>query len=447
MFKNKNYVYINIYTTLKGVSLMTTFSEKEKIQLLADIVELQTENNNEIDVCNYLTDLFDKYDIKSEILKVNEHRANIVAEIGNGSPILALSGHMDVVDAGNQDNWSYPPFQLTEKDGKLYGRGTTDMKGGLMALVVSLIELKEQNELPHGTIRLLATAGEEKEQEGAKLLADKGYLDDVDSLIIAEPTGSGIYYAHKGSMSCKVTATGKAVHSSVPFIGDNAIDTLLEFYNLFKEKYSELKQQDTKHELDVAPMFKSLIGKEISEEDANYASGLTAVCSIINGGKQFNSVPDEASLEFNVRPVPEYDNDFIESFFQNIINDVDSNKLSLDIPSNHRPVTSDKNSKLITTIKDVASSYVEQDEIFVSALVGATDASSFLGDNKDNVDLAIFGPGNPLMAHQIDEYIEKDMYLKYIDIFKEASIQYLKENKNDAVSCPIRVLAVFYCEF
>ncbi|HCU9315362.1 TPA: ArgE/DapE family deacylase [Staphylococcus aureus] len=406
---------------------MTTFSEKEKIQLLADIVELQTENNNEIDVCNYFKDLFDKYDIKSEILKVNEHRANIVAEIGNGSPILALSGHMDVVDAGNQDNWTYPPFQLTEKAGKLYGRGTTDMKGGLMALVITLIELKEQNQLPQGTIRLLATAGEEKEQEGAKLLADKGYLDDVDGLIIAEPTGSGIYYAHKGSMSCKVTATGKAVHSSVPFIGDNAIDTLLEFYNLFKEKYSELKQQDTKHELDVAPMFKSLIGKEISEEDANYASGLTAVCSIINGGKQFNSVPDEASLEFNVRPVPEYDNDFIESFFQNIINDVDSNKLSLDIPSNHRPVTSDKNSKLITTIKDVASSYVEQDEIFVSALVGATDASSFLGDNKDNVDLAIFGPGNPLMAHQIDEYIEKDMYLKYIDIFKEASIKYLKE--------------------
>lgn len=406
---------------------MTTFSEKEKIQLLADIVELQTENNNEIDVCNYLKDLFDKYDIKSEILKVNEHRANIVAEIGNGSPILALSGHMDVVDAGNQDNWTYPPFQLTEKAGKLYGRGTTDMKGGLMALVITLIELKEQNQLPQGTIRLLATAGEEKEQEGAKLLADKGYLDDVDGLIIAEPTGSGIYYAHKGSMSCKVTATGKAVHSSVPFIGDNAIDTLLEFYNLFKEKYSELKQQDTKHELDVEPMFKSLIGKEISEEDANYASGLTAVCSIINGGKQFNSVPDEASLEFNVRPVPEYDNDFIESFFQNIINDVDSNKLSLDIPSNHRPVTSDKNSKLITTIKDVASSYVEQDEIFVSALVGATDASSFLGDNKDNVDLAIFGPGNPLMAHQIDEYIEKDMYLKYIDIFKEASIKYLKE--------------------
>ncbi|MGT2610470.1 hypothetical protein ACVQ92_09580 [Staphylococcus aureus] len=66
---------------------------------------------------------------------------------------------------------------------------------------------------------------------------------------------------------------------------------------------------------------------------------------------------------------------------------------------------------------------------------------------EDNVDLAIFGPGNPLMAHQIDEYIEKDMYLNIFIFLKEASIQYLKRNKNDAVSCPIRVLAVFYCEF
>ncbi len=112
-----------------------------------------------------------------------------------------------------------------------------------MALVVSLIELKEQNELPHGTIRLLATAGEEKEQEGAKLLADKGYLDDVDGLIIAEPTGSGIYYAHKGSMSCKVTATGKAVHSSFHLLVTMQLIHCLNFIIYLKKNIQTLNNK------------------------------------------------------------------------------------------------------------------------------------------------------------------------------------------------------------
>ncbi len=99
---------------------------------------------------------------------------------------------MDVVDAGNQDNWTYPPFQLQKKLAMSDGRGTTDMKGGLMALVITLIELKEQNQLPQGTIRSTRLLAKRKNKEGAKLLADKGYLDDVDGLIIAEPTGSGI---------------------------------------------------------------------------------------------------------------------------------------------------------------------------------------------------------------------------------------------------------------
>ena len=101
---------------------MTVLSEQDKIRLLADIVKIQTENDHEIEVCEYLKDLLSQYDIDSKIVKVNDSRANLVAEIGSGAPVLAISGHMDVVDAGDHDDWTFPPFELTDKDGKLFGR-------------------------------------------------------------------------------------------------------------------------------------------------------------------------------------------------------------------------------------------------------------------------------------------------------------------------------------
>ena len=88
------------------------FQEEDKIKLLADIIEIQSENENEIEVCHYIQNLLAQYDIPSKIIKVSETRANLVAEIGSGSPILAMSGHMDVVDAGHHEKWTYPPFKL-----------------------------------------------------------------------------------------------------------------------------------------------------------------------------------------------------------------------------------------------------------------------------------------------------------------------------------------------
>ena len=128
----------------KGSDEMSTFSEEEKLQILADMVEIRTENDNEIEVCQYLQKLLSKHDIDSNILKVNDKRANIVAEIGSGSPVLAISGHMDVVTSGDENEWTYPPFELTEKDGKLYGRGTSDMKVALQHLSFHLLSLKKK---------------------------------------------------------------------------------------------------------------------------------------------------------------------------------------------------------------------------------------------------------------------------------------------------------------
>ena len=410
----------------KGSDEMSTFSEEEKLQILADMVEIRTENDNEIEVCQYLQKLLSKHDIDSNILKVNDKRANIVAEIGSGSPVLAISGHMDVVASGDENEWTYPPFELTEKDGKLYGRGTSDMKGGLAALVISLIELKEEDALKDGTMRLLATTGEEKEQEGAKLFAKEGYMDDVDGLIIAEPTKSMIFYAHKGSMDCKVSAKGKTTHSSVPFLGDSAIDTLVDFVNQMKNKYQDIKKEDTKHELDVAPMFNSLLDDPLTEEQENIVSGFSMVGSIINGGSQFNSVPGHAYIEYNVRTVPEYDNEFVKKLFKDVIKEVDEDRLTFEVPSDNSLVKSDKDNALVKCIANIGPDYVD-DKMVVSALIGTTDGSNLLKDREDDVDFAIFGPGIPLEAHQVDEYLEKDTYLNYIDLYKDVFVKYLED--------------------
>ncbi|MDR4210808.1 peptidase dimerization domain-containing protein, partial [Bacillus thuringiensis] len=143
-------------------------------------------------------------------------------------------------------------------------------------------------------------------------------------------------------------------------------------------------------------------------------SGFVMLNSVFNGGKQVNSVPHKATAKYNVRTVPEYDSTFVKDLFEKVIRHVGEDYLTVDIPSSHDPVASDRDNPLIQNITRIAPNYVHED-IVVSALIGTTDASSFLGTNENNVDFAVFGPGESIMAHRVDEFIRKDMYLSYID--------------------------------
>ncbi len=96
---------------------MSIFTVQEKVDILGDIVSIQSVNDNEIEVCEYLQKLLADHNIESEIIKISETRANLVAEIGEDGPILGVSGHMDVVSAGDESKWTYDPFKLTEVDG------------------------------------------------------------------------------------------------------------------------------------------------------------------------------------------------------------------------------------------------------------------------------------------------------------------------------------------
>lgn len=376
---------------------------KDKIQILKDIININSTNGNEEEVANYLENLLKKYNIDSEKILYSENRSNLVSTLGKkGGKVLGFSGHMDVVDSGDPDKWDTPPFSATEKNGKLFGRGATDMKAGLAALVITMIELKEEDQPLNGEIKLLATVGEEIGELGAEQLTSQGYADDLDGLLIAEPSGHQIIYAHKGSVNYTVTSLGKNAHSSMPEMGINALDNLMLFYNEI-QKYT-----------DNISVTNDVLGD------------FTHAITILNGGNQVNSIPEQAVLQGNIRTIPELDNEKIKNDMEKIIEDLNKQKdinLKLAWDFDKIPVFSSPDSDLLNTAQDSAKKIIGK-KMPILGIAGTTDAAEFIKANNE-FSTIIFGPGNET-PHQINEHVDIDNYLEMIDLFKDLAINYLK---------------------
>lgn len=219
--------------------------KEEKISILQEIVRINSVNGNEREVAEYLKQLLSKYGIEGKMVSYSDGRDNLVASFENGyqKKVLGLSGHMDVVSAGDESAWIYPPFAAEIHENRLYGRGTTDMKSGLAAMVIAMIELKESGQTFNGTVKLLATVGEEIGELGSEQLTKEGYVDDLDGLIIGEPTNYNLMYAHMGSINYTVISHGKEAHSSMPQKGYNAINHLNEFITRVNEKLNRIAEE------------------------------------------------------------------------------------------------------------------------------------------------------------------------------------------------------------
>lgn len=138
-------------------------TDQDKIALLSDLVAINTVADHEKKIAVYLQDYFAQHGIDSKLVDVAPNRANLIAEIGDGKgPVLAFAGHLDTVHEGDFNTWDTDPFTLNIQNDKLFGRGVTDMKGGLAAFVIAFMELHDRHEPLHGTLRFIATADEEK---------------------------------------------------------------------------------------------------------------------------------------------------------------------------------------------------------------------------------------------------------------------------------------------
>ncbi len=375
---------------------MKRFTEEEKLQILADLIAIKSVNENEIEVANYLKDLFAEYGNESKIVPVTKTRVNLVAEIGSGSPVIGISGHMDVVSAGDESEWKSDPFVMTERNGNLYGRGTNDMKAGLVNLALTMIELKANNELKNGTVRFMATTGEEVGGAGSKKLYEEGYMDDVDYLWVAEPSPETIIYSHKGSLNFRITSLGEAAHSSMPHHGYNAINPIMKYLLELDEK------------LNNDPRSNEVLGK------------LVMSTTILNAGNQVNSIPEKAVAEINVRTIAEFDNDEVIALFKETAEkyNQEGSKIEVKVTMSLPSVFTTGKSDMVELTKELGKKHLNLD-IKVEGSPGVTDASNLLRGKDASFPFMMYGPGETKMAHKTDEYVRKDYYLAFFDIYRE----------------------------
>lgn len=380
----------------------------EKVKILQDLITIHSVNGNEIEVAHYLQKLLASHGIEAKVDEFGDRRANLIAEIGSGEEkkILGLTGHQDTVAVPNPERWQHDPFGGEVNGDYVYGRGAADMKSGLAAQAISLIELTEAGQIPSGTVRFIATAGEELGTPGAYRLQKQGVADDLDALIVGEPTGGNVIFAHSGSMNYQITSFGKSCHSSHPDQGINAIEGLLKYI------------EEEKHLFD-------------NTKDDQYLGKVQHSVTVINGGSQVNTIPDSASLQGNIRPTAAFDNHKVADRLNDVleyINHTTPFQLELKIIQDFKPIATAPDNEFVQSAFKAAQRNYPND-IKLDIINGATDASVFTLDRPD-LPVVILGYDAWDAAHQTDEYTTISSYLATIKAYKQIVRDFFTKDAN-----------------
>lgn len=378
---------------------------EKAVSWLKDILRMDTTLSNEKEVADYLEKIFKAVGIECVQIEYAAGRNQLVATLKGSKPgkVLAFTGHMDVVPVG-EIAWTYPPFSAEEKDGKIYARGASDMKSGLMAAVAAMIRLKEQNVPLQGDIKLLATVGEETAAIGAKQLVDLGYADDIDALVICEPSSGYIAAAHKGALWLRLKTLGKTAHGSAPQLGINAVEHMFYFMNEFRKEFDFSKDVD------------DLVGPS------------TSSVNVIKGGNGTNVIPDECIVEIDIRTIASQNHqqilDKLNKLIDKVTKEIPDFKMEVEVINDLPSVSTPKDDPFVKIVQYSINTIAATDKPIVGAS-GYTDGSQFIRSKK-KFPILITGPGLGELAHQPDEYIVIKDYLDYIAIYEDVAKKFLK---------------------
>ncbi len=365
---------------------MTRDTKGRVTRLLTDLVSIQTENppGNERLAAEFICDWFREEGIEPTLIdEPDAARPQVAVRVGQGDPTIVLNGHIDVVPAGNTDQWSHQPYDPTTAGDVLYGRGCADMKAGLAIAMLATVDAAKAFRAGklEGTVVFHAAMGEETAEPGTKTLLELGYTGDYG--IVLEPTSLRTATSAKGLAWYEITVIGEPSHASRPDYGTNAI-----------ENARRVLEALAVYDADVRTREHDLLG-------CSYAT-----VTEFQAGTKENVVPESATITLDRRLLP-------SEAIKEVDSEIDS--LLMEIEANYNIETRWRRTRTYESAEvpaDNAFADVVRNHSAAIAGVSAdpwgiqasTDVRNFVNDA--GMDAITWGPGKLDEAHTYDEKIE-----------------------------------------
>lgn len=354
----------------------------DAVSLTKELIRIPSVNppGDEERCARFTASVLESIGFKVALHEFGDKRFNLVADLrgsGNGDPI-GFTGHFDTVPLGGAE-WSHDPFSAEESEGRIYGRGSSDMKAGIAAFIAACATLRNDLEKTAG-VQIILTGGEETGCDGAKALGQQvsHLIRKLSLLIVGEPTSNYPYVGHKGALWMRGTAHGKTAHGAMPEQGSNAIYKAATAIG----KLQHFNMAETRHPLMGHP---------------------TLNVGTIQGGLNVNSVPDKTDFEVDIRTVPGMEHNCLCDQLSRYLGGEIDLSVFVDVP----PLSTDSAHAEIRRIFSLCQPF-HKDPIECKVVPYFTDGSVLVPLTGEPPTI-ILGPGEPKVAHKTDEYcnIEK----------------------------------------
>ncbi|WP_037434244.1 M20 family metallopeptidase [Sinorhizobium fredii] len=367
----------------------------DPIRFLQQIVAIDSCDppGGEIEIAKLVHAELQALGVQSELDEFLPRRANVLARIrGTGEkPNLVLSSHMDTVPIGTVP-WQRPPFSGEVVDGRLYGRGSSDMKSALVAMIAAAARLAKTGQMLKGDLILAFTAGESANLLGARRFVEQGLKKEIGAFLCGEPSDLDIIIVEKAALWLRATATGRLGHVSGK-AGINAIGAIHSFLTRL-------------HTLDLDCPPHPLL------------DGPTIRVGRIQGGSAVNLTPDNCVVDFDIRLPPAVDYREVVQQVENIAPE----HVTISILDFKPAVESLPDDSFVKLCSDICTRHrMRNPEI--KGVSYYSDGTVLL--EGLSVPFAIIGPGELGLSGQADESVSIENVLKAVEIYEDVAKAWL----------------------